>query len=53
MSGDTIEELVKMAPSVVVAEVNKCLQSLRAPSAAVAEASVVSPSGAQLEMMHQ
>ena len=48
-----IEELVKMAPSVEVAEVNEGLQSLRALSVAGAEPSVVSPSGAELEVMHQ
>ena len=33
--------------------VNGCLRGLRAPSAAQAEPSVVSPSGAELEVMHQ
>ena len=33
--------------------VNGCLQGLRAPSVAGAEPSVVSPSGAALEVMHQ
>ena len=42
-----------MAPSVVVAEGNECLQSSMAPSVTVADASVVSPSGAELEVMHQ
>ena len=32
---------------------NGCLQGLRAPSVAGAEPSVVSPSGAELEVMHQ
>ena len=53
VSSRIIEELVKMAPSVEVAEVNEGLQSLRAPSVAGAEPSVVSPSGAELEVMHQ
>ena len=53
MFGGIIEELVKMAPSVAVAEVNECLQSLRASSVAVPEVNVVSPSGAELEVMHQ
>ena len=53
MSGGIIEELVKKAPSVDVADENECLQSLRAPSVAVAEARVFSPSGAELEVMHQ
>ena len=53
MSGGIVKELVRMAPSVAVAEENECLQSLRAPSVAVAEARVLSPSGAELEVMHQ
>ena len=53
MSGGTFEELVKMAPSVEVARVNECLQVLRAPSVAGAEPCVDSPSGAELEAMHQ
>ena len=53
MSSGIIEELVKMAPSVAVAQENECLQSLRAPSVAVAEARVFPPSGAELEVMHQ
>ena len=53
MSGGMVEELVKMSPSVAVAEVNEWLQSLRAPSIAVAEARAFSPSGAELEVMHQ
>ena len=46
-------EFVKVAPSVKVDEVNECLQSLRAPSVAEAEPILVSPSGAELEVMHQ
>ena len=42
-----------MTPSVGVAGVNGCLQGLRAPTVAGAEPSVVSPSGAELDMMHQ
>ena len=53
MTGGIIKELVKMAPLVVVAEENECLQSLMAPSVAVTEARVFSPSGAELEVMHQ
>ena len=53
MSGGIFEELEKMAPSVGVAEVNGCLLGLRAPSVAGAEPSVVSPSGAELELRHQ
>ena len=49
MSGGNIEKLVKMAPSVAQAEENGCCQSLRAPSVAVAYASVFSPFGAELE----
>ena len=50
MSGRIVKELVKIAPSV---EVSECHQSLRAPSVAGAEPSVVSSSGAELEVMHQ
>ena len=53
MSSGIFKELVKMTPSVEVAGVNECLQVLRAPSVAGAEPSVVSPSGAELEVMHQ
>ena len=53
MSSRIIEELVMMAPSGMVAEENGCVLSLRAPSVAVAEASVFSPSGAELEVMQQ
>ena len=53
MSGGILKELVKMAPSVEVAGVKGCLQFLRAPSVAGAEPSVVSPSGAELVVMHQ
>ena len=42
-----------MDPSVKVAGVNGWIQSLRAPFVAGAEASVVSPSGAELEEIHQ
>ena len=47
MSGGIVKELVMMYPSFL------CLQSLRAPAVAVAEARVFSPSGAELEVMHQ
>ena len=53
MSGGIVKVLVMMALSVVVTEVNECLQSLIAPSVAVAEASVVSHSIAELEELHQ
>ena len=53
MSGGIFKELVKMAPSVGVTGVNRCLQGLSAPSVAGAEPSVVSPSDAELELMHQ
>ena len=42
-----------MFPSDPVAAENGCFQSLRAPSVAVAEASVFSDSSAELEVMHQ
>ena len=42
-----------MATAVEVAGVNGCLQVLRAASFAGVEPSVVSPSGAELEVMHQ
>ena len=50
MSGGIIKELVRVTPSI---EVIECLQSLTAPSVAGAEPSLVSPSGAELEVMHQ
>ena len=53
MFSGIFEALVKMTPSVGVAGVNGCLQSLRAPSVAGAEPSVVSPSGAEQEVIHQ
>ena len=53
MFSGIIEELVMMVPLVEVAEVNECLQSSRDPSVAGADPSVVSPSGAELEGMHQ
>ena len=53
MSSGIFEDVVKMAPSVGVNGVNGCLQGLRAPSVAGAEPSVLSPSDAELEVMHQ
>ena len=52
-SGGIIKELVKMAPSSEVAEVDECLHSLCAPSVAGTEPSDVSPSSAELEVLHQ
>ena len=54
MSSLIFEDLVKMDPSVGWgAGVNGCLQSLKAPFVAGAEPSVVSTSGAKMEVMHQ